>query len=373
MHQKYKHPFFSLVVITLTLLLINCSSSDNSPEIDDKGSNPDQEEVVDEPQEEEENNNEEGDGTPNAYEYITQTEDYHMLSEALNKVDASLTELLSGEKMITLFAPTDMAFSHFLESLDGYDSLDDFDEASEIELLQAIIRHHLLNGKALFSEDFINDDYFTSEHGEEIKVKVDESIYLETASQQSIDLIDLGSEVANGVVHGVNEILWPTSVRDVFFPKPTLKEIIVDNENLQMFEDAMMKADLFNLVEGEEAVTIFAPNNQAVELLFEILGDPYDDFDDFQNFFELQVLNDILLGHFTNQRLLSTDFKEGVVETLLTNDSIQLVKEGEDFMIKDASEIRAYFTIKDVEAKNGVVHIIDKILLPQKVLQFLEK
>jgi len=70
---------------------------------------------------------------------------------------------------------------------------------------------------------------------------------------------------------------------------------------------------------------------------------------------------------------VSKDFEVGMLPTLLPEDSIELDSQVDTFVIKDASEMLTNFVAFDLEASNGTVHTIDKILIPKKVLAFVSR
>ena len=75
----------------------------------------------------------------------------------------------------------------------------------------------------------------------------------------------------------------------------------------------------------------------------------------------------LCLFHIVEGKIASDDFVAGILPTLLPDDSIELIAEGETFAIKDASDLRANFVTFDLEASNGFIHSIDKILIPSQL------
>lgn len=65
------------------------------------------------------------------------------------------------------------------------------------------------------------------------------------------------------------------------------------------------------------------------------------------------------------------DLAAGDVGTAFTDNSISVIMSGETFVIGDASEVDANLSTIDLEATNGVVHVIDKVLLPQAAIDFV--
>lgn len=156
-------------------------------------------------------------------------------------------------------------------------------------------------------------------------------------------------------------------------PLPSIVELIETTDGLSLFGEALAKTDLADTLKNDDGTfTVFAPTDAAVQQLFVLLGDEYNSFDDFSNVIELQILNEILLGHIVEGNITSDDFVAGPLPTLLPDDSIEFIATEDAFVIKDASDIRALFVAFDLQASNGTVHTVDKILIPQKALALVE-
>lgn len=78
----------------------------------------------------------------------------------------------------------------------------------------------------------------------------------------------------------------------------------------------------------------------------------------------------ILTYHVVGDAALSTDLSDGMSLTTLQGSSLQVTTEGGVF-IQDATDVAAEVTTADIEVSNGVVHIVDKVLLPQAILDEL--
>ena len=102
-----------------------------------------------------------------------------------------------------------------------------------------------------------------------------------------------------------------------------------------------------------------------------MLGEDYHSLADFDTEAEIALLVDILKYHVVaGAAAFSTDLSDGQhIETLL-GDNIGVSLNGGVF-ITDASETAAEVILPDVEASNGVVHVINKVLLPQAALDFV--
>ncbi len=196
-----------------------------------------------------------------------------------------------------------------------------------------------------------NDDSSTFEMNTEEETIVDDILSEETIEE----------EVTEEII--VEDNLTELSI--------TIIETIEANDNLSLLKEAIVKAGLETEFSNEGAYTLFAPTNVAIEELFVLLGDDYNSFDDFNDILEIEILKRILLYHGLNKVLGSDSFTEQDEETLLSGDSIALIATGDTFVISDASDINANFITLDTYANNGVVHIIDKILIPAEVQEFL--
>lgn len=134
--------------------------------------------------------------------------------------------------------------------------------------------------------------------------------------------------------------------------------------------DESANNDLITALSGEGPFTVFAPTNQAfADLLAQLDG--FDSLDDFSTQ-ELQDLLAVILTYHVvpGAAAMSTDLSDGQSLTTLQGSTLTVSTTGGVF-IGDATDTDAQVTTADVETSNGVVHIIDKVLLPQAILDEL--
>ncbi|MCR9228053.1 MAG: fasciclin domain-containing protein [Flavobacteriaceae bacterium] len=133
--------------------------------------------------------------------------------------------------------------------------------------------------------------------------------------------------------------------------------------------DESANNDLITALGGDGPFTVFAPTNEAFNDLLAQL-DGFDSLDDFSSQQLQDLLAVILRYHVVAEAAFSTDLSDGTSLTTLQGSSLQVVIDG-DVFIQDPTNVPAQVVDADIEASNGVVHVIDKVLLPQAILDEL--
>ncbi len=269
-------------------------------------------------------------------------ENFSSLVAALTK--ANLVTTLDTLDNITVFAPTNDAFDALLASLET--TLDDLTP----EALAPILTHHVIAGEApLLSGDLMNGKFYPTVNGAAIKFNAEGLTFTDGSGNDAAlngDLLNL--EESNGVVHVLNDVLVP--------PASSVAQIAIDQDpEFTTLVSLLVRVGLDATLSGEGNFTVFAPTNQA----FTDLGiDPASLSD--------EAVTDILLYHVVDGRVFSSDLMAGAVTTL-SNDSTFTVNLGETVTITDNSASTpddATVTATDIQGNNGVIHIIDKVILP---------
>ncbi|UOY05636.1 fasciclin domain-containing protein [Muricauda sp. SCSIO 64092] len=308
----------------------------------------------------------------NIVETAADTEVLGSLVAALTKADeneaSNLVNALGGEGPFTVFAPTNDAFNNLFADLDGFDSLDDFDTEEERDLLALILQYHVIAGQELDSENLSNEQELPTLLGENLTVSLDGGVFIQDATDVDAEVVSPDNFTSNGVVHIIDKVLLPLTVIEML-NGDTLVDIVVGAESLSLLEEAVIKADLVETLSGEGPFTVFAPDDNAFAALLDALGDDYNSLDDFDTIEEIALLTNILLYHVVpNETILKANLKEGGVPTALADNSLDIIASNDTFVIGDDTDVDANITATDFTASNGVAHIIDKVLLPQAVL-----
>ncbi len=259
---------------------------------------------------------------------------FNSLLEAAQK--AGLAGFLSTENNLTVFAPTDAAFASLLQDL-GLTSLDDVPAA----LLAQILSYHVIGSKAMAAD--LSQGYYPT------LAKFDDnniSMYIKTGNGVSINentkVTAADVEASNGIIHVVDKVILP----------PTVVNIALANENFTTLVQAVVKAGLVDALSGDGPFTVFAPTNDAFAALFAQLG--ISGIDDLT----AEQLTPILTYHVVPGNVLSTELANGEVGTL--NEGSKLTINLSSGVKINESEVVA----ADIQGANGVVHVIDKVLLP---------
>jgi transforming growth factor-beta-induced protein len=260
-------------------------------------------------------------------------DDFSSLVAALAKANLASTFMMEGE--YTVFAPTNDAFASFLSSLGV--SLDDL----SAEDLSPILFYHVIGAKAMsagLETGYINTLYEAIEgYPVSMLVEVDNGVKLNGSTM--VTAADV--ETSNGVIHVIDAVLTPTSTVD----------IAINNSNFSYLVEAVVKADLVETLSASGPFTIFAPTNAAFEQLFTDLG--VSGVEEIP----VETLISVLQYHVVSGNILSSDLTEGAVATLNGDVTFTL---SESVMINGNSEVIA----TDIQGTNGVVHVIDRVLIP---------
>ncbi|MFT5778626.1 MAG: putative surface protein with fasciclin (FAS1) repeats [Crocinitomicaceae bacterium] len=234
----------------------------------------------------------------------------------------------------TVFAPDDAAFSNLASNLGT-----DIAGLLTLPNLTDILLYHVLgvsvqssginNGDLVTPLNIVNTIKLTKTTGGDVY-----------ANQAQVNAADLSA--ANGYVHSIDAVLLSNE---------TVVDVAIDN-GYTTLTAAVIKAELLPALTNPFAsLTVFAPDNAAFDDLATFLGT------DLNGILALPELGDILLYHVVDGTILAGALANGFVPTL-NGQSIQ-VDLTTGVMI-NASNV----TIEDVTAENGVVHVIDAVLLP---------
>ncbi len=137
----------------------------------------------------------------------------------------------------------------------------------------------------------------------------------------------------------------------------TIVDIAAGNADFSTLVAAVKAAGLAETLSGEGPFTVFAPTNAAFEAL------PAGTVDTLLKPENKQQLADILTYHAVAGKVLASDVKPGDVATV-NGATFAISIEGSDVIITDGQGNKAKVVKTDIIGSNGVIHVIDTVLLP---------
>jgi uncharacterized surface protein with fasciclin (FAS1) repeats len=272
---------------------------------------------------------------PTIVDIIVDSPDHTVLEAAV--IAAELADDLSGAGPFTVFAPTDAAFAALPAG-----TVATLLEDPTGQLAQILLYHVL--GAEVFSTDLSDGQMATTLEGSDITVTIDANgVFINDAMVTVADI-----QASNGVIHVIDAVLLP--------PVPTIVEIIVDSPDHTVLEAAVIAAELADDLSGAGPFTVFAPTDAAFAALpagtvATLLEDPTGD------------LAQILLYHVIGAEVFSTDLSDGQMAATLQGEEVTVTIDANGVFINDAM-----VTIADIQASNGVIHVIDAVLLPPSIV-----
>ncbi|MEZ6243010.1 MAG: fasciclin domain-containing protein [Phycisphaerales bacterium] len=259
---------------------------------------------------------------------------FTILAKALKA--AELIEALKGEGPFTVFAPTDEAFAKLPKG-----TVETLLKPENKDKLTAILTYHVVPGKVL-AEKVVTLKNAGTLNGQRVDIKTkDDKVWVDGARVTATDIM-----ASNGVIHVIDTVLMPESKNIV--------EVASENGSFGTLLAAAKAAGLVDTLTGQGPFTVFAPTDEAFAKLapgtVEMLLKPENK----------EKLRQVLLYHVVSGRVYSDKAVElGEAATV----------QGQDVMIKKSREgvsiNRSKVVAADVEASNGVIHVIDAVLMPQ--------
>ncbi|MEM7185217.1 MAG: fasciclin domain-containing protein [Bacteroidota bacterium] len=289
--------------------------------------------------------------------FVADNSDYTSLLAALER--AGLVATLDGTDNFTVFAPNNAAFEGFLNA-NGFASLEDV----PVDLLTNILLNHVVSGSVESTElstGYINSLATFGDTGFNL------SLYINTANGVGINGVSTVTtadiSASNGVIHAVDAVIGI----------PTIVTQATANDDFSILVDALVAGsdstiDYVALLSGTAAspFTVFAPNNDAFGNLLDLLG--ATSLDDIPT----EVLQVVLNYHvLAGANVRAADLSEGQTATTFQGEDITITLTGGPKVI-DATGMPATILLTDVQTGNGVIHAIDKVLLPNEALNIID-
>ncbi|XP_062392406.1 periostin [Sardina pilchardus] len=241
--------------------------------------------------------------------------------------ELGLAAAMQPETEYTLLAPLNGAFSEEVMAMDQ-------------RLLKIILENHILKLKVSLSELY-NGQELETMGGKLLRV----FIYRTAVCIENACMVRGSKEGSNGALHLMRSIIKP--------PDSTMFDVLVADGRFKIFLSLMDTAGLIELLKQTGAYTLFAPTDDAFEVLSEedmtlLTSDP-------------NALRTILLYHFSNGVFINGGLEGGVTNLLKTiqGNNLQLLSVNNSIHVNSID-----VPDNDIMASNGVVHVVKTLLYP---------
>ena len=259
---------------------------------------------------------------------------------------AELVDTLKSDGPFTVFAPTDDAFEALPEGT--IDAL-----LNDIPALTDILLYHVVPGKVM-AEQVVTLDSADTAQGQAVTISVEDGKVM--VNEAEVIITDI--EASNGVIHVIDAVILPSAEEaaemmddsEAMMAKDIV-DIAVADDRFETLVAAVTAAELVDTLKSDGPFTVFAPTDDAFEAL------PEGTVEALLN--DIPALTDILLYHVVPGKVMaeqvvtldSADTAQGQAVTISVEDGKVMVNEAE-------------VIITDIEASNGVIHVIDAVILP---------
>ena len=316
--KKYSKSIIYILIAIVTIAISSCSKSTDSPQTDNT--------ITD---------------------IASRKSDLKTFTQALNITGLAATYKENGAR--TIFAPSNDAFTAYFTAK-GYTTINDI----PVDQLKNLLLNHVINGT--FQTTQLTTGYIKSFAFGAASTTNNLSLYIDTTTGVRVNgisnVVTSNIVASNGAIHIVDTVIDLPSLAIHTSANLTLSTLAT---TLALPAQATVLANLT----GTTLYTEYAPTNTAFTALdTELTGTG-----------GIAALTDanmtsILSYHITNGNNLSSTFTDGlVVPTMLTPQSFTLQVTG-GAKIKDINNRYSNITTTDIQCNNGVLHIIDKVLLP---------
>lgn len=263
---------------------------------------------------------------------------------------------------LTVFAPTNAAFAQLPAPFNNAGNISAISNPAQVDFLRNVLLYHVL-GTEVFSNQISNG------RSSAVTIKPagssnDNTVYfsktfglIRVNGQSTVILPNLNAN--NGVIHVIDKVL--------LFPTNTIAGLAISNTNLSALVAALVKTDLAGVFTGSGDFTVFAPTNAA----FAQLPAPFNNaanISGISNPAQVTALANILKYHVVSSRNFAWDL--GILRQITTladgpNNKVTTILGFNTGFVK-GNENNNFATAHpaDILATNGVIHVINKVLLP---------
>ncbi|WP_181452544.1 fasciclin domain-containing protein [Algoriphagus aquaeductus] len=270
-----------------------------------------------------------------------------------------LEATLQDQPAITVFAPTNDAFANALTAFRATDLNDLVTKIGGPQNLQTVLGFHVVPAVA-FSRNLNETNIFTTLSGQQLRVNSSPGVVTVTDAAGNVSrVLQADVQIENGVVHVIDRVLLPS----IELPKPTLVEAATEIGLTTLLTAVTAVPGLPNALLSAPAITVFAPTNEAFAAALQVFGA--------RDLNELVTkiggpanLEKVLGFHVVPAKALSTDLAATNSFQTLSGQTITVERSGSTVTVRDQLGRTAQVVAADREIANGVVHVINGVMLP---------
>jgi len=280
----------------------------------------------------------------NLVEVAQSLPDFSILVEAV--VAADLATTLSGTGPFTVFAPTNAAFAALLTELGVTKEALLANKA----LLTAVLTYHVLPGKVEASAvPGVLGQPITTVQGDVFKIESNGGLKITDGRNRVATITATDVAASNGVIHVIDKVILPAD-------KNIVQTALAAAPEFSLLVEAAVTAGLVDALSAAGPFTVFAPTNAAFTALLEELGITLE-----QALSSPEELALLLSYHVVSGRVFKAQVPLNTPITTLQGATFTV---GSDLAITDQAGRKANIVATDVMTSNGVIHVIDKVILP---------
>ncbi|MDP3521437.1 MAG: fasciclin domain-containing protein [Hydrogenophaga sp.] len=280
----------------------------------------------------------------NLVEVAQSLPDFSILVEAV--VAADLATTLSGTGPFTVFAPTNAAFAALLTELGVTKEALLANKA----LLTAVLTYHVLPGKVEASAvPGVLGQPITTVQGGVFKIESNGGLKITDGRNRVANISATDVAASNGVIHVIDKVILPAD-------KTIVETAIASAPEFSILVEAVVAAGLADALSAAGPLTVFAPTNAAFAAALTELGVTKEAL-----FADTALLTAVLTYHVVPSRVFKAQVPLNTPITTLQGATFTV---GSDLAITDQAGRKANIVATDVMTSNGVIHVIDKVILP---------
>lgn len=326
---------------------------------------------------------------------IASGDDFSILLATVGFIDANLpgsdlVGALNGPGPLTVFAPNNAAFGQLASDL-GFtgdtentaDVISFLTATVDVGTLNAVVTYHVLPG-AVSSTDVANATTLTTLQGGTITPD------LPTLVDNEPDLLDpsliaLDIMADNGIVHVIDRVLLPVDLAGN--DAPTITEVVLQSgvgfdtngDDFDLLREAVVAAGLADTLNTASLdVTVFAPKDSAFIGLAQALGYSGSDEEGTLSYLlealnllsagnGIELLQTVLTYHVADESLQASQVLGGSPINTLAGASLTV--DGASLVDADPDIANPNIVATDIQAANGIIHVLDGVLIPADLLQ----